>query len=192
MKKVVLFFAIAIAAFSANAQKVKFGVKAGINVNQIAAKFDGESDNSDSKVGFYAGGLAEIGVSENFAVQPELLFSMVGGKEDDTKLNLSYISVPVLAKYKVEGFSIYLGPQVGFLMAAKAKNDDESQDIKDSFKSIDFAGVLGAGYTMENGFGFDARYQLGLSNILDGGDSDNSYKNRGFQVGVHYVFGGKK
>lgn len=99
MKK--LLFVIAAITFTAAlfAQNTGFGVKAGITSANV--KFSGEGVNisADSKIGFYGGVFAQIGVSENFAVQPELLYSLLGTKstggdaDDEGKLNLSYISV---------------------------------------------------------------------------------------------------
>ncbi len=194
MKKFILSVAIIAATLSSKAQDggtVKFGAKAGLNLSSLSIKSGGEKDNSDTKPGFYVGGLAEINLAESFAIQPEVLFNYLGGKEGDSKVNLSYVSVPVLLKYKVSGVGIYLGPQIGFLLSAKAKEDDESIDIKDELKSTDFSGVVGVDYTLPSGFGFGARYQLGLSNIAEGGNSDNSIKNKSIQIGVHYLFGGK-
>jgi len=72
---------------------------------------------------------------------------------------------------------------VGILVSAK--NEDE--DIKDNLKSVDFGIGLGASYVHPpSGFGIDARYNHGLSNINDN-DDFKSY-NRGFQVGVFYLF----
>lgn len=40
--------------------------------------------------------------------------------------------------YVADGFSLELGPQVGFLMSAKVEGEGESEDIKDFVKGIDF------------------------------------------------------
>jgi hypothetical protein len=42
------------------------------------------------------------------------------------------------------------------------------------------------GYVSPSGFGVDARYHLGLSNIRE--DDNNKAMNRGFQLGVFYLF----
>jgi hypothetical protein len=86
------------------------------------------------------------------------------------------------------GFRLEAGPQVGFLTNAKAElNGGEGVDVKSSFKKVDFAIGAGIGYINPNtGFGVDARYNYGLSNINENG-SVNSY-NRGFQLGLLYQF----
>ena len=70
------------------------------------------------------------------------------------------------------------------------KANSTSVDIKDDLETVDFALGLGAGYVNPgSGFGVDARYNLGLSNIND--NSSVKSTNRGFQLGVFYLFGHK-
>ena len=63
-------------------------------------------------------------------------------------------------------------------------------DVKDNFKSTDFAVVLGIGYVKPStGFGFDLRYNTGLSNINENRSVTST--NNGFQLGVFYLFNHK-
>lgn len=186
--------AIAFTAVSAQAQTTSFGLKAGITAANIKESGGGVSISLTSKIGFYAGAFAEVGVSDKFAIQPELFYNLLGakaksdGESDGGKLDLGYISLPVLVKYKSEGFSAFLGPQISYLLSAKSSGGGSSEDIKDQLKSTEIAGVIGAGYTLTNGFGFDARYQLGLSDISKDSGGEGSIKNSAFMVGVHYRF----
>lgn len=196
MKKVLLLMAVvSFIGYSAKAQGVSFGLKAGMTASTMKASTSMEGFDFKSKIGFYAGAIAEIGVSENFAVQPEVYYEMLGAKMKvdygegsmEGQSDLGYVSIPLLAKYRNQGFSAFLGPQIGILISAKGKSDGETEDIKDQFNSTDFAGVVGVGYTLTNGFGFDARYQMGFSNIAkDSGDE--TLKNNAFTVGIHYLF----
>ena len=94
-----------------------------------------------------------------------------------------------MAKYYVaEGLSLEAGPQIGFLIKAESGADDVSVDVKDAFKSIDFGFNFGAGYKLESGLNFAARYNLGLSDISDDDDSDSNVKNGVFQLSVGYTF----
>ena len=200
MRKLLLAIAaIAFSAASTQAQTTSFGLKGGMTASNMKMSSNGMSVSLTTKIGFYAGALAEIGVSEKFAIQPELFYSSMGAKIKVTDSgmsasateNLGYINLPILAKYKSQGFSVFAGPQIGYLLSAKLKSTDDSQTIddKDEYKPIEVSGVLGVGYTLANGFGIDARYQVGLSNIAkDAGGSDASVKNSAFMVGVHYFF----
>lgn len=200
MKK--LFFAITVVALSAGtvqAQTTSFGLKGGITSANIKEKAQGFSVSLSSKIGFYAGAFADIGISENFGVQPELFYSELGAKLKgsggipDQTLDLGYINLPILAKYKNSGFSAFLGPQIGYLTSAKSKSGGSTTNEKDQFKSTDFSGVIGVGYTLPAGLGFDARYQLGFSNIAKSSSgSDGTVKNSAFMIGVHYTFNSNK
>jgi hypothetical protein len=191
MKKVFLSFFLAASFLGASAQ-VQFGVKAGANIANLVGD---DADGAKSKFGFNAGAFVEIPAGEKFSVKPELVYSLQGAKADDdgddSKLNLSYLNIPVLAKYNItEGFFAETGPQFGFLMSAKAKEGDDDADVKDFYKGFDFSWGLGLGYELPEGFGFNARYNLGLSKIDEEGEA--KVKNGVFQVGVFYKFGAAK
>ena len=188
-KKKVLLTVAAVMAFGLmNAQEVKYGAKAGLNMSN----FGGDAEGTDMKVGYQVGGFAEIKVSDKFAVQPELLFSNLGTKVDFSGTtvteNLNYIVVPVMAKYfAAEKFSIEAGPQIGFLMSAKAKADGESVDIKDEFNSTDFGLNVGFGYDFTENIGVGLRYTAGLSNIAkDSGDFKVNNTNIALTVGYKF------
>lgn len=190
MKKIII--AIAVIAFStvgAQAQ-TSFGVKGGMTSSNLKISGSGVNVTLSSKIGFYAGAFAEVGVSENFAVQPEVLYSLLGAQskfmDETSKLNLSYVNIPILAKYKSNGFFAVVGPQIGILVSAK---DSDGNSSKESFNSTDFSGVFGAGYTTMGGFGIDARYQIGFGNIAKDTEGEGSLKNNAFYFGIHYQFG---
>lgn len=194
MKKVLLLIAIVAVGFTANAQEVNFGAKAGLNIANIS----GEGiENNDVRTSFHLGGVVEFEISDKFSVQPELVYSAQGAKTKfkgiDATMALDYLNVPIMAKYYIaEGFSLELGPQVGFLMSAKMKAEVDGQsievDIKDEFemKSVDFGLNFGAGYKLASGLSFSARYNLGLSKVSDIDDSTG--KNGVFQVSIGYMF----
>lgn len=193
MKKVLLSAVAVMAFMSVSAQETRFGVKAGANLTT----FTGDVEDLDSKVGFHVGGFAEIKLTDKFAVQPEILFSTQGAKYKEPgyeeKTNLSYLNIPVMAKYYVaEKFSLEAGPQIGFLLSAKAKFDGDGEsgdeDIKDGLKSIDFGVNFGAGYDFTENVSVGLRYNLGLSNISDAEVGDGKIKNSVFSLSVGYKF----
>lgn len=181
--------AVFLVAGTASAQFANFGVKGGFNFYNI------KNDNNvkfDGRPGFHVGMLLHFHVAQHFAVQPELLYSVQGAKfnsgNGDVNLKLEYANVPIMFQYMFDnGLRLEAGPQVGFLTNAKTELNGDDADVKSNYKNIDFAIGAGVGYiNLSTGFGFDARYNYGLSNIKENG-SDNSY-NRGFQLGLLYQF----
>lgn len=184
MKKLICIVAAGFFFSLAHGQETHFGVKAGVNIASVG--IDG-GDDYNGKAGFHAGGLAHIHITRQFALQPELVFSMQGGKDDNVKLRLNYINVPLLAQYMTnDGFRLQTGPQLGFMVSAERKTGNVEIDVKDDLSTIDFSWVFGAGYLFPSGFGIDARYNLGISNISD--DNRFEARNRVLQAGIFYQF----
>ena len=187
------YFSVALAAIliagSASAQKVNIGIKGGLNVYNIKNESNGYYD---PKTGFNLGLLGHIHLAKQWAFQPELVYSGQGAKYTnngvETKINLDYINIPLLVQYMFDnGFRLQAGPQVGILAGARSTTGNESVKIKDNLQSGDFAFSLGGGYVNPaTGFGIDARYNIGLSNINE--NSATKSTNRGFQVGLFYLF----
>jgi hypothetical protein len=201
MKRILTLITLFFFSFVTYAQ-LTGGAKVGLNLAQLYGKAEGESDASDMAVGFQFGGYLNHKISETFIFQPELVFSRLGGKESDydpnsqeeidVQFKLNYLALPLSLKFQVnENFGLLVGPQIGFLVGAKAKVDvfgtSVEADVKDQFKGIDFGANVGLSYTI-NKLGFDARYYLGLSNIGDFDEDigDAKIMNRAIQLSVFY------
>lgn len=190
MKKIILTVAAICAVSFANAQDIKFGVKAGLNISNVTGDYQNEFD-AKSLIGLQIGGFAEIGISDKLAFQPELLYSMQGAKTEfsesfegfsasgESTLKLNYLNVPLLLKYKLaDKFSILAGPQVGLLMSAEQEftftetfdgetfSESGTEDVKENYESILLSFNVGASYSITDNIFVDARYNLGLSNLL--------------------------
>lgn len=189
MKKTIFFIAALFLMISAKSQGVHFGVKGGLNASSLNSS---PSDKDmQTKIGFNAGLLAHIHTGNKFwAFQPELYYSDEGAKSkenNDNKLNLGYLNVPVLIQYMFDnGFRLEAGPQVGFLMNGKNKDGDNSTDIKDNLNGAVFSIPVGVGYLTSTGLGFDARYNFGVSNIYK--ESTTKVHSNVFQFDVFYQF----
>ncbi|MFK7746865.1 MAG: porin family protein [Kordia sp.] len=183
MKKILLTTIVLISyTFTANAQDIKYGAKAGLNFSNLEFDISSDFEEDDAedvngKTGFYIGGFVDISVSEKFSIQPELLYSIEGAED----AGISFINIPVMAKYYVaSGLSLQVGPQIGFLV-------DAEDDADEFLKSTNFGLNAGIGYDLiGTGFFFDARYNFGLSDI---GDTEGfEVKTKGIQIGVGYKF----
>ena len=188
MKKCIVSAVLAaLSLMLGHAQDVSFGARAGLNLSTL------QPELTDSRTSFHLGGVAEISLMDSFSIQPELLYSAHGAKDqndidDNETFKVDYLTLPVLAKYYIiDGLSLEAGPQLGFLLSSKQEDNGETDDLKDVTKSTDFGLALGVGYKMENGLHFGLRYYLG-SDVNDIDTDSEEFKNRVFQVSVGYFF----
>ncbi|UTX49438.1 porin family protein [Chryseobacterium sp. MA9] len=176
---------------STSSSKIKFGLKAGLNVSNLS------NMDMNSKAGFYGGVFANIPIAKDFSIQPEALYSATGAKGkggDETKLNLEYLSVPIMFQYNaLPNLYVEAGPQFNFLIDARLKKSASTGAFKSATNSFDFGIGLGAGYYFTKNIGINVRYTAGLSDIVKtryqyGYDRTGSVKNSVFQVGINYKF----
>lgn len=160
MKKLFMIAALMVATLSANAQ----GMFIKPMVGGTLATLTGDVSHNKMKVGLVAG--AEFGYlfNENMGVTAGLLYSMQGSaiKDVDDKIKMDYLNIPILFNYYIiPGLAVKAGVQPGFLM--KSKWGDE--DFKDYNEKFDLSIPLGLSYEISD-FVIDARYNLGVTNIL--------------------------
>ena len=160
--------------------------KVGVNIANIT-----DADDADPRIGLAAGAEFEYGLTDNIGLSAGVLYSMQGFKttEDgaDCTLKLDYLNVPILANFYVaKGFAVKLGVQPGFKLSSKAefKGSGGSKEVDvDGFKSVDLSIPVGVSYQYQN-IVFDARYNWGVTNIVEDSDSKHSV----FQITVGYKF----
>lgn len=170
MKKLLLLAAVAAFGLSnVNAQETTFGVTAGFLNVSAKVEFGGDSASA-SESGFYVGGLVDIAISEEFHIQPELLYANVNEG--------SALMLPIIAKYYVaEGFNVQAGPQVTFSL----------EETVDDFSSIDFGLGIGAGYDIDENFFVEARYTFQVNNSYTG-NADIEARANYLNIGLGYKF----
>jgi len=198
----VLVLCAAIATTAAAQKSTNFGVLAGGSF----AKFRGDDvGNFDhTKVGIAAGVFVTAGLTPQFAVEPELLYVMKGGKNDvdDQEIKVSYIAIPVLLKLRIPAkgngsqFSphLYGGGAIGFKAgchqtvtpAGGSTTSMSCEDAGSKLKSTDISVVFGGGVDVGRAI-IDARYDLGVSKIDDSA-SQLDIKNRTFYLLVGWTF----
>lgn len=132
-------------------------------------------------------------MGESFSIQPELLFTTKGnqisyGEGDnlfqdllegdpeaftgDVETNLSYIEVPVLAKFTIgEVVNLHVGPYLSYLLDASTQVNGT---LEDRLSELDRKGFNTWDYGIAAGIGVDLnlvtigfRYDLGLSGITE-------------------------
>jgi len=205
MKKILnLFLVISAMAFTTSVMaQLSIGPRVAVNFANVAFE---EDDGIDTKnlLGIAFGAAAEIGVSDIFAVQPEVLFSQhgfsfeedFGGGTVDFDVILNYLQIPLLAKLKFGSDAVVInvlaGPHVGFGIGDitfKADEEKETESWEDTgLQKFDFGITGGVGVSFAAGpgnLGIDIRYQLGLSNLSD--DDEDKANNRNLQAGLSYL-----
>ena len=173
MKKIILAIAILI-TLSGNAQKINFGIKAGLNMSMLTGSKDQIMSSTN---GFFAGALLEFKILEKIALQPELLFSEQGAEfqsknlTSSTTMKADYLIVPIMVKYYLKrGLFLEAGPQAGFLISAKQDvenritNTSTSENIKDDTKVFDMSANVGIGYDILDKVVTQIRYCIGITN----------------------------
>ena len=187
MKKI-LFVIVLIVTASTNvhAQLIKFGIKAGLNyANVTGSEITINSTNykTSAITSYHAGFIAEVKVSDKFAVQPELLYSTQGATYKyaftEFKSELGYLSIPVLAKFNLNKVvSLELGPQASFLLSERS-----NFSVNDS-NTFDFSVVAGLGFKVTKSIFIQGRYGLGLTEV----SKDAKTKNSVLQISAGLLF----
>jgi opacity protein-like surface antigen len=182
-KTIVTMILLVLGTGLSQAQLLQFGVKGGLN---FANYTGGDVSGVDFKTitSFHAGAVMEVKLFENFALQPELLYSTQGSELEDIsgqiKNELGYISIPVLAKFYLtpNKLSLELGPQASFLVSER-----NNVDAGDS-NSFDFAIAGGLSFKITDAFFVSGRYAAGLTEPKKDADVKNSL----IQFSVGYMF----
>ncbi len=171
MKKIIFSLIALVSVGAASAQGFSFGPKIGVNLATI-----GNLENVDAKmrVGFVVGGFAEYQWSR-FSVSADILYSEQGCKFDQGNTTntqrLHYMIAPVLLNYYITGgLSVKAGIQPGVMTTARS-NDGLNRSV---FKGLDLAVPVGIAYSFSNGFIIDARYNIGLQDIMENPAGDTS------------------
>lgn len=188
MKKIMIVFAVFISS-AAFAQKFEIGAKAGANVSNFTGTGNWQNVKAKSLVGYHIGAFMSFFIGNNFAVQPEVLFSSQGAKFESagktTDQKIYYVNVPLLLKYRTtSGFYIEAGPQIGF------KTGESSSNMDSLAKSTDLSVAGGIGFHSRAGLGIGVRYTAGISKVGDfkaANGIDPDFKNGVLQFSVFYT-----
>ncbi len=171
---------------------VAVGIKGGLNFSNIDVS-QSAGVNYNNRTGYHFGAFTLLKFGK-IGLQPEILFSRQGSQykivATDFEANFDYINIPIILKlYTIAGINIQVGPQIGFLSSAQAKETvggiTTTTDVKSLIKSNDFSLALGLGWDLPFGLTIDARYNLGLSKINDSVGSLDT-RNQVIQVSAGY------
>ena len=183
-----------------NAQSsVSYGLKAEMNMSNFLLT-DLDAQKSTMKVGPNLGGFVKIDLNENFAIQPEMMFSYkeskmeTGPAEDTFKQWGMQIPVYALGQVNTNSGRFYggVGPYVGVGFDARYKNADVN--LYDEVAGVtpmnrwDFGMGLLLGYEFNNKVQLNAGYQFGFVNQLDALKDKAKMRTQTVSVGIGYSF----
>ena len=135
MKKIYSVILVSFVGFAAQAQ---FSLTPKVGVGFSDVKFDQEAykvDGQKMRVGILFGVGVNYAFSNNFSIQPEVLFNSKGYKAEETisgvkskeDLSLNYLEIPILARFSFggENFKAYIniGPSISFGLGGKYKTE---------------------------------------------------------------------
>ena len=166
--------------------------------------------STKNRTGMFIGAYTALPISETFTVEPAIYYTQKGYEmQGDLKfkvaeflgintkmgLNSQYIDMPLVLKGNFNGFQVFAGPQISYLLNANMKAAagvfgvnliSKKIDVTDQFNRWDAGITGGIGYKFSNGFNVTAAYDHGLSRA-DAGQNLNSY-NRSVKVGIGIDF----
>jgi hypothetical protein len=174
---------LTLTACNAQAQeRPRVGFKGGLNLSNL---YVNDVDDENARIGWHAGFYTQLLSSEAFAIQPEINYSTKGtgvtygsvgpdgiGLNHDTRFNLQYLDIPVLAVFKLgKAAEIHAGPYWSYLLGANVRNNDG--DPNNDFDTIDRKNFDNWDYGLVGGIGFNlgestqlgVRYNYGLNEI---------------------------
>ena len=189
MKRIILLTMFVVASLMGNAQGFSFGPKVGANITGIS----GLQFKKGFEFGYHIGGFAEVMLSEKIGIQPEVLWSQTSlttssslsdlystSLPELTKINLNYISIPLLLNIRPTKFITFqVGPQFGIL---QDKKNSVATNVQSAFKSGDFSMLAGVQLKVL-AFRIYGRYAIGLTDINEIPNQD-AWKSRTLQLGI--------
>ncbi|AMM52143.1 hypothetical protein TH61_14430 [Rufibacter sp. DG15C] len=173
---------------------VNFGLKAGFNWTSINDEKRVEDSGVTPRPGFHVGGFTHFHLSENWALQPELMYSKEGAEYESANYNgktdLNSVNLPILVQFMMgPGFRIETGPQFGLFTGTKFENSNNDETRKTDIQNGNVSWAFGLGYLTQSGFGVDVRYNMGLSNIYPKDVYPGQHaRTRAGQLGFFYQF----
>jgi len=178
------------------------GIFAGTNLNYLDY-YDKITTIEGSNTGFHIGVFFKKNITEYFALQPALLFSVRGGKINNIDSTVNFRSMnaelPVNFLYLYKQLTIGMGPNFSYAINGKLKSNgsernayDPAESFERTLKRFEFGGNFMIGYTFKKGIFITADFSPGFSNIYKGdGSAPNNVraKTRTFGISLGYTFG---
>ena len=176
-----IFFITSHSTFSQSI--VRFGIRGGVHAGTQFGRAI-ITNPKGSLIGFEGAIFANIELSEDISLCPEIAFSQKGFKIDTMEISSNYIEIPMLLKINMGDGGIYtiIGPYVSYLPTVNINAPDE--------KALGFGGTFGFGTRVGDHLLIEARYNFNGNIWKLGTDSANLYGFRNTTIGLSlgYLF----
>jgi hypothetical protein len=174
----------------------RIGIVGGVNLASLS-----DADGTGSRTGFIGGVMLSLPLANNFAFQPELLYTMKGATDNSSDVTstvkLSYVELPLLLRLDIPASGgvkpfVYAGPSFALKTSCDVEGESggttESLSCDDfakqvtpfgsplTFASADVGGIVGGGLAFDVGgraLTVGVRYELGFVSISSDSDSKN-------------------
>ncbi|ANQ48480.1 PorT family protein [Flammeovirga sp. MY04] len=159
------------------AQGVMLAGKVGTNISKIRSN---RTSDFTYKPNLTFGVAFEAATNDLFSLQTECNYSLISSKYQSTTVNLSYVDIPILAKFstgKNNRFFFNFGPMISVLANAKEKGptniidgsfepaeNSNERNVYRYLNDSNFSMVFGIGAIVQN-IMIDFRYTTGISDI---------------------------
>lgn len=191
MKRKLLIILVTLCAIPAMAQLQRglgFGAKVGVNISDFTSSTGG------TRSGLNAGLFTDYYFNNTLGLELNAAYSQFGSignapsrpNEDKLKMNYNfdYINLDLLFKvHFIDGFRIFAGPQVGFLVNGSVSTNDVATKLS-NVSNTQFAIVAGVGYTFKFGLDLQASYTRGIQKVF----TDRKAYNYAYAVTVGWRF----
>ena len=212
MRKTLLLVYFIGSSFIVFGQSVRLEFKGGVSVSNQSVKTLGMAVKSTNLIGFHAGGLFNIDVTDEVSIQPGLFYSNKGYQYNQAlsngsqsvqkpimgKIQLNYLEAPLNVLYKFEatrkingyfGGGGYLGYGLSGSYAVQSQKADVSfsKSIEGyQYKNPDYGVNAVIGAELSKHVAIEANYSLGLNNLSY--YQSSTIHNRSMGLSIGYLF----
>lgn len=210
----ILAVALGVLASSAAAAEWRLGLQGGIN----SSRLNGDTPSGVSigkRTGMVAGAIGEVRLTEDVWLSMQPMYQQAGATStlndpdqseeiDGPTLEMNYFAFPILARISSSNGRTYVmgGLNPAFLMDAKLKDDETSEDLSHEFSDFSLAADIAFGYVIpirRSLLTLEIRYEQSILNLAaegrEGGEDvlPVRFRSTGFQflAGLLWPLGGK-
>ncbi len=158
--------------------KWKYGMRVGVNFDEVKATERGISIHTGSNIGGHVGVVMDINLTSHLYIQPGIMLTTKGLKIEDGRLWLGYMEVPVLFSLALPvnneaRVRLNAGPAVALGVVSINNQNSSSTNLfseDGGLKRFNAGLIIGGGVELVGGLYLGLSYEFGLYSISPEGD----------------------